>query len=170
MVRKILACMLFTSSLAPLAASADDALVKFKGGIGVQPVSMGQGTAATATVVNRNIVRGVQPPGQPWVIQDLHAEVSRSGAISVDGRGLLFAGGNGVGTTGGLSVFATLICEATPPFVERSTNLAGVKVEPDGDFRIDDVLTPPPTDCASPVLLIRNTANGGWFAAGIVKL
>ncbi len=168
MKRKALACLL-AASIVPLCAAADDALVKFNGGIGVQPISAAQGLGTAATTVNRNIVRGVQPPGQPWVIQDLHAEVRASGRISVDGRGLLLAGGNGVGTTGGLSVFATLICESAPPFVERSTNLAGVKIEPDGDFRIDDVLTPPPSDCASPVLLIRNVANQGWFAAGIVK-
>jgi len=168
MHRKTLAC-LFAASLVPLCAAADDTLVKFKGGIGVLPISAAQGTAPTSTPVNRNIVRGVQPPGQPWVIEDLRAEVDRSGRITVEGRGLLLAGGNGVGTTGGLSVFATLVCESAAPFVERSTSLAGVKLEPDGDFRIDDVLTPPPAECASPVLLIRNTANLGWFAAGIVR-
>ena len=42
----------------------DDILAKFKGGISANPVSSGVGTAATAEVVNRNIVRGVQPPGQ----------------------------------------------------------------------------------------------------------
>jgi hypothetical protein len=169
MVRKIIACMVFTSSLAPLAASADDTLVKFKGGIGVQPVSMAPGPAATAATVNRNIVRGVQPPGQPWVIEDLRAEVSASGGITVDGRGLLLAGGNGLGTNANASVFATLICEATAPFVERSTNLTGVALDASGDFRIDDALVPAPVDCASPVLLIRNSANLAWFAAGIVK-
>ena len=51
-------------SLAAFSANADDRLVRFDGGIGVIPVSSGQGTAATATVVNRNIVRGVQPPDQ----------------------------------------------------------------------------------------------------------
>ena len=57
-------------SLAAFSANADDHLVRFDGGIGVDPVSSGQGTATTATVVNRNIVRGVQPPGQLWVISD----------------------------------------------------------------------------------------------------
>ena len=61
---------------------------------------------------------------------------------------------------------ATLICEATAPFTLRDTGL--VPLELNGDFRIDDVLNPPPADCASPVLLIRNP-NGAWFAAGILK-
>lgn len=88
----------------------------------------------------------------------------------MSGRGLLLGGGNNIGCNGNASVFATLICEAAAPFVERSTDLAGVPLEPDGDFRIKDVLSPwPPSECARPVLLIRNT-NGAWFAAGIPVL
>jgi len=148
-------------------AAADDTLVKFKGGIGVIPVSSGQGAAATATVVNRNIVRTVQPPGQIWRIGDLRAEVKFDGSISVRGKGLLLAGGNGIGGNANQRVFATLICEAAAPFTLRNTNTAGVPLEANGDFRIDDVLAPAPDGCASPVLLIRNT-GGAWFAAGIV--
>src|SRR5215467_6128903 len=155
--------------LVPLASLADDSLVKFKGGIGVIPVSSGQGTAATATVVNRNIVRGVQPPGQIWVIADLSADVKTDGSIKVRGKGLLLGGGNNIGGNANQSVFATLICEAAAPFVLHSTAPAGVPLAPNGDFRIDDVLDPPPpTPCASPVLLIRNL-GGAWFAAGIVE-
>ena len=150
-------------------AGADDRLARFDGGIGVIPVSSGQGTAATATVVNRNLVRGVQPAGQIWVIRDLRADVKSDGSIKVNGRGLLLGGGNNIGLNANASVFATLICEAAAPFTERSTTLTGVPLDADGDFRIDDVLTPAPVDCASPVLLIRNAANGGWFAAGIPK-
>jgi len=154
-------------SLAAFSANADDRLVRFDGGIGVIPVSSGQGTAATATVVNRNIVRGVQPPGQIWVISSLKADVRTDGSIRVDGRGLLLGGGNGIGTNAGQSVQATLICDnvATPQLFTTGV----VPLEADGDFRIDDVLTPaPPAVCASPVLLIRN-GGGAWFAAGIVK-
>jgi hypothetical protein len=159
----------FCLAVAVHVAAADDTLVKFKGGIGVIPVSSGVGAAATAEVVNRNIVRGVQPPGQIWRIADLTAEVRQDGRISVRGKGLLLAGGNGIGGNANQSVFATLICEAAAPFTLRSTNTAGVPLEPNGDFRIDDVLTPAPSGCASPVLLIRNT-GGAWFAAGIEDL
>lgn len=152
-----------------LPAIADDALVlaRFEGGIGVIPVSSGQGTAATATTVNRNIVRGVQPPGQIWVIRNLAAEVKANGEITVEGQGLLLGGGNNAGGAGGQIVFATLICEAAAPFTERNSNLVGVPLDSNGDFSIDDVLTPAPTTCDSPMLLIRNTANASWFAAGI---
>lgn len=151
------------------AANADDHLARFDGGIGVIPVSSGVGTGATAEVVNRNIVRGVQPPGQIWVIADLRADVRNDGRIRVDGRGLLLGGGNNVGLNANARVFATLICEAAAPFTERSTTLAGVPLEANGDFRIDDVLSSVPGECASPVLLVRNAANQAWFAAGIPK-
>jgi hypothetical protein len=73
-------------------------LVKFDGGIGAIPISQGEGTAATATVVDRNNVRGVQAPGQPWAIAHFEAEVMVDGRIRADGRGLVFAGGNTIGT------------------------------------------------------------------------
>jgi hypothetical protein len=164
-------------ALAPLSAVADNLLVKFDGGIGAIPVSAGQGTGLTATTVTRNIVRGVQPPAQLWTIADFEAKVTADGHIRADGRGLVFAGGDTIGTAtvGGaasLMVFATLICENVAPFVEHSTNPAGVPLAANGDFKIDDVLSkgPLPSSCgATPVLLIRNAANQAWFAAGIQK-
>jgi hypothetical protein len=165
----------------PALGCADSVLVRFDGGIGAIPVSAGVGTDPTATTVTRNIVRGVQAPAQIWAIADFKAEVKVDGHIKADGRGLVFAGGNTIGTalvvtpsggTAGLKVFATLICENVAPFIERSTPVAGVPLAANGDFTIDDVLSPPPlppSSCATPVLLIRNTANLNWFAAGIQK-
>jgi hypothetical protein len=171
MTTKVCALVLLVLGLVvPLAAVAEDTLARFEGGIGVIPVSSGVGQGATAEVVNRNIVRTVQPPGQIWRIADLEATVERDGRITVEGRGLLLAGGNNIGTTAGQSVFATLICEATAPFTLHNSDLAGVPLEPDGDFHIDDTLDPPVSgDCASPVLLIRSAGNQTWFAAGIPK-
>ncbi len=174
MLKKMSAWVLFFGIVCPLSAAADDSLVKFKGGIGVIPVSSGVAVAptlATAQIVesvNRNIVRGVQPPGQLWTIADLRADVKADGSIKVRGRGLLLAGGNNIGGNAGQSVRATLICEANAPFTLHNTDPV-VPLELNGDFRIDGVLDPlPPAVCDSPVLLIRNP-NGAWFAAGIVK-
>jgi hypothetical protein len=161
---KMIRTLVILCLAAAFAAPADDTLVKFRGGIGVIPVSSGVGTATTAEVVNRNIVRGVQPPGQLWRIGDLRATVRTDGTISVRGTGLILAGGNGIGGVAGQSVMATLICEAAAPFVLRNTGL--VPLQANGNFAINDVLTPAPSGCASPVLLIRN-AGAAWFAAGI---
>ena len=169
-MKKALVFLPFLVALLALSAVADDTLVKFRGGIGVLPVAAGVGQAATANAVTRNIVRGVEPAGQIWVIAALRADVKVDGRIRVNGRGLLLGGGDQIGFNGNASVFATLICEAVAPFTEHSTNATGVALAPNGDFRIDDVLDPaPPADCDSPVLLIRVTA-GPWFAAGIPKL
>ena len=171
-MKKTSTLVLFLVALCAPSLNANDTLVKFEGGIGVLPVASGVGQAATAETVNRNIVRGVQPAGQIWVISALTAEVKVDGRIRVDGRGLLLGGGNAIGFNGNASVFATLICEPAAPFIELSTNAAGVPLDPSGDFRIDDVLAPAPTaSCDSPVLLIRVVGgNTGWFAAGIPKL
>src|SRR5712691_8621604 len=171
MLKKMSAWVLFFGIVTPLSAAADDSLVKFKGGIGVIPVSSAAGALnadGTSPNVNRNVVRGVNPPGQLWRIADLRADVKADGSIKVRGRGLLLAGGNGIGGNAGQSVRATLICEAAAPFTLHNTDPV-VPLEPNGDFRIDAVLDPPPPAvCDSPVLLIRNP-NGAWFAAGIVK-
>jgi hypothetical protein len=143
----------------------NDQNLKFKGAIGVIPVT---GVAANGTV-NLNVVRGVNP-GAPWRIADLNANISPDGHIKVVGRGLLLATGNGIGTNAGQSVHASLFCGAAATATEQDTNLAGVALDADGDFRIDDYLSPiQPTPCTNPVLLIRNV-GGVWFAAGIPKL
>jgi hypothetical protein len=155
-----------------VSAHERDVLARFEGGIGVIPAANGAGSSngdGTLPNVKLNIVRGVPPGAGPWRIGDLKAEVDFYGHIRVRGRGLLLASGNSLGQNANQRVFATLICEAAAPFVERNTDTAGVPLGADGDFRIDDVLNPVPADCASPVLLIRNT-GGVWFAAGIPKL
>lgn len=158
MMKKTMVLSLLLGIVIPLAASADDSLVKFRGGIGVIPV---RGNVAPFAP---NIVQGVNPGGQPWVIESLSADVMTDGRVSVDGRGLLFAGGNTIGGNGGQSVRARLFCAGQVP---AETGL--VPLDADGDFRINDTLNPIPTaPCDSPVLLIVN-GGGNWFAAGIPK-
>jgi hypothetical protein len=133
-------------------------LVRFSGGIGDIP------TGSIATTV-----RGVAAAGQIWVIRDLAADVRQNGSIRLDGRGLLLGAGDAVASNGNASVFATLFC-ADDGNVQHSSNPAGVPLDVNGDFRIDDTLSPaPPNPCTSPVLLIRVTGAGSWFAAGIPR-
>jgi hypothetical protein len=157
--RLLLAIALMTTCIA---FAEDENVLKFKGGIGVVPVT---GVAANGAV-SLNIVRGVSPGG-PWRIAALEAEVTSDGRIKVEGRGLLLAAGNGIGTNAGQTVHATLFCG--PAATATAHDSIGVALETDGDFRIDDLLSPaPPSVCETPVLLIRN-AGGVWFAAGIPK-
>jgi|SRR6188474_590952 len=133
-------------------------LVRFSGGVGVIPT----GSANTT-------VRTVTAAGQIWTIEDLRADVKQDGRIRLDGRGLLLASGNNVGGNANASVFATLFC-ANDGNIAHSSTLAGVPLEVNGDFRIDDTLSPlPPNPCTNPVLLIRSAGNQSWFAAGLPK-
>lgn len=135
-------------------AGADERLVRFDGGIGSQPLRSGPAV---------NVVQGVNPGGIPWVISSLKADVRTDGSIKVDGRGLLLAGGNGVGTPGGQSVRARLFCGG----VAHDSDLVALDAE--GDFRIEGSLNAlPPNPCASPILLIVS-GGGNWFAAGIPR-
>jgi hypothetical protein len=171
-VKKMLGVSLALVGIVALSAFGnsqhENSLVRFKGAIGADPIS-NVVVSGTTTTPTPNTVRGVPPPGQIWRIADLEANVSTDGRIRVQGRGLLLGGGNGIGTNGGQSVFVTLFCGPASGATASSTNESGVALERDGDFTIDDVLSPvPPSTCDTPVLLIR-TATGAhpWFAAGI---
>jgi hypothetical protein len=150
----------------PLVVRADNLLVRIRGGIGVDPVS---GISSGSPLANT--VCGVTPGGVPWRIARLRAEVSADGHINVDGRGLLLAGGNAIATNGGQSVRAELFCNTSTSSCGKGfvTSVGGVALDADGDFKIDDTLspTPLPDTCATPVLLIISATNGHWFAAGI---
>ena len=171
-MKKVLAIGLVFASVIPFAAFGngrhESSLVRFRGAIGVDPISnvVVNGTTTTA---NANVVRGVSPAGQIWRIADLDANIREDGRIRLRGQGLLLGGGNGIGTNGNQSVFATLFCGAASSASASSTNLSGVALDSDGDFTIDDVLSPiPPSSCETPVLLIQTTAGSHpWFAAGI---
>jgi hypothetical protein len=155
-VKKIsmLIAVLFLGATAQSALAQN--LVAFNGGIG----DITTGSADTS-------VFGVEAAGQIWVIRDLQAEVKVDGRIQVDGRGLLLGAGNAIGSNAGASVFATLFC-TNDGNAQHSTSAAGVPLQVNGDFRIQDSLSPaPPDTCTSPVLLIRVTNGGSWFAAGI---
>jgi hypothetical protein len=132
-------------------------LARFHDGIGVIP------TGSTNTNV-----RGVPAAGQIWRIRELTATVQDDGSIQVVGMGLLLAAGNAVGSNANAKVFATLFCANDGNLEHSSSRTPGVALETDGDFMINDTLSPaPPSTCDSPVLLIRNAGNGGWFAAGV---
>jgi hypothetical protein len=157
MIKRVSALLLSVGLGVTPFTSAETSLVRFEGGIGSQPL------AASGAV---NSVLGVNPGGRPWVIARLSVDVKTDGRVSVDGRGLLLGGGNGIGTTGNQSVRARLFCGGVSAV---SYDSALVPLDPAGDFRIEgDLSAVPPSPCASPVLLIVN-AGGAWFAAGIPK-
>ena len=159
MNKSLSACLLSVALSFPLAANAQSPLVRFDGGIGVIPVRAGPAA---------NVVRGVNPGGQPWVIARLTVDVKTDGRISVDGRGLLLGGGDNIGTNANQSVQARLFCGPVVGATVHDSVL--VPLEPNGDFRIDGVLAPIPPR-PSPLRARWIVRGGGhWFAAGMPKL
>jgi hypothetical protein len=84
----LVAFVIFAGSA--LADDERDTLVRFKGAIGVHPVSNVAGIQnanGSFPDVTRNVVRGVNPAGQLWVIDKLDAKVKTNGDIKVKGKG-----------------------------------------------------------------------------------
>src|SRR5438128_11296580 len=122
------------------AIAADDSLVTFDGGIGVDPASGVTSTGGAAL----NIVRGISPGGFPWQISRLRATVEVGGPIHLEGRGLLLTGGNAIGTTGGQRVFATLFCGPAATVTALSSSPTGFALEANGNFEFEHMLPPSP--------------------------
>jgi len=161
-------------SLALVAAAASAAqppvLLKFKGAIGVDPLTAAGGTDTL------NVVRGINPGGRAWVIRKLDATVYADASIVVQGKGLLFSSGEFIATRGGVAqVVATLACgPADATAVKYSSGPA--PLDQAGNFKIQGKLFDAgniatlPQSCENPQLLIRAygvAGPGGWFAAGI---
>lgn len=163
MLKTILATGIILGVVPAAQALADEApLATFNGGIGVLGAPSGA-------------IRGVAPAGAIWAIDSLDAVVRTSGKITVKGRGLVFGNTNNAGRTTNNFVAATFICENSNTAAQFSTPARTVTLATNGDFRIDDVLSPPPPlVCPSPMLLIRNGGSatnpnlGGWFAVGVL--
>jgi hypothetical protein len=168
----VLTGVFFASSIVADAMHRNKTLVGFKGGIGAIPISNVVVDATTGAItVNRNVVRGVNSPGQIWRIEDLDAEITGNGDINIEGEGLLLGGGNNIGTNGGQSVAAQLFCG------DQTFTSSGVPLAANGDFKITGALDPLPLPdaCDTPLLLIRSInvttgVLGSWFAAGIPAL
>lgn len=158
-------------ALAAAAASADTvAVLKFDGGIGVDPLT------AAGGVDTLNVVRGVNPGGRAWVIRKLNATIYSDGSAVVSGKGLLFSSGEVIATRGPVGqVVATLACGPADATATKYTTEAA-PLNAAGNFTIrgtlrgaDGNIAPlETTPCANPALLIRTSAAGGWFAAGIL--
>jgi hypothetical protein len=172
-VSRCLSVVLLALSAAGASAAQPAVLLKFKGAIGVDPL-----TAAGGVDVS-NVVRGINPGGRAWVIRDLDATVYADGYLVAHGKGLLFSSGEVIATRGPVTqVVATLACGTADATAGKFTS-DPFPLNEAGNFRIRGSLTgrdasgnivPFPSACANPQLLIRASAAGGWFAAGILDV
>jgi hypothetical protein len=173
LVLRYLSAVLLALVAAAASAAQPPVLLKFKGAIGVDPLT------ATNGVDVLNVVRGINPGGRAWVIRKFDATVYTDASIVVQGKGLLFSSGEVIATRGPVAqVAATLACGPADATATKFTS-DSAPLNAAGNFKIrgslrdgfGNVATLPPS-CENPQLLIRAfgaAGPGGWFAAGILE-
>jgi hypothetical protein len=170
--RSLFALTVTLAATAAVAGPDRVPLLKFKGAIGVDPITANGAADAS------NVVRGVNPGGRAWVIRKLDAAIYSDATVSIRGKRLLFSSGDVIATRGPVThVAATLACGPADATAAKYTT-APFELDAAGDFNfrgalLDGVNTAVlPAVCENPQLLIRGAnpttgVAGGWFAAGI---
>jgi hypothetical protein len=142
--RLVLAALAATLALAAPAAAKD--------GLSGKKVLRAPLTGSTPGQTDLNVKAG----GAPWVIGESRAIAREDGRIRVRFEGLVIPA---LGTTGPVkTVAAALFCNGT----WWATTHAFPIDNATGDAEFEDEVTPPPTSCADPAILIApNPANQG---------
>jgi len=109
-------------------------------------------------------IGGILPGNLPWVLDNGHVTLTKSGRLEASVDGLLFGPGappSLVGTTGPITqVFASVVC-ANGPVISTSA----VTFSKDGDAHINQQVALP-AQCVGPIVLIRAALDGEpWIAA-----
>src|SRR3954464_14247531 len=105
----LLLASVLTTGIAAAGGSSFDVLLRFDGGVGVQPFR----SSAGAPVLNT--VAGVAPGGAPWLIRSFDAVIRKTGDVRARGEGVLLAGADGLGTRAGpRQVVLSLFCRNAP--------------------------------------------------------
>ena len=117
----------------------------------------------------------VQGGGQPWSTSRGEAEINlQTGEVHFQVRGLVLAGGNGIGTRAAIAqVRGTLVCDTDGSAGGGSSTLVDtplVDLDAQGNAKFNGNIGPLPAACSEPdiALLIRISA-GRWIANGAVR-
>jgi len=113
-----------------------------------------------------NLVDGITGAGQPWSTLGGEASVDlRTGEVEFEVHGLVLAGGNSIGTRGGVaSVAGTVVCG-----VGVSVGTPPVPLSAQGDAQFDGVVAIPPGCTSSNIALLLTAPNGQWIANAAVR-
>lgn len=116
--------------------------------------------------------------GQPWTTTGGEAGVNLSnGNVGFNVRGLVLAGGNGVGTRAAIAaVKGTLVCDTNGSAGSGNSTLVDTPTVPlsaTGDARFSGNIGPLPAACSEPdiaflVRIVGGPANDRWIANGAV--
>ncbi len=115
--------------------------------------------------------------GQPWTASGGHATLNlRTGQVAFEVRGLVFAGGNTIGTPLPITqVTGTLVCDTNGSAGAGGNSVlvhtAVVPLDSDGDARFSGSVGPLPSVCLTErdiAFLIRVPGLNRWIANGAV--
>jgi hypothetical protein len=113
--------------------------------------------------------------GQPWSVTDGNASVDlRTARIKFNVRGLVLAGGNGIGTPGAITqVKGTLVCDTDGSAGGGNSTVIDtppVTLSPEGDARFSGELGVLPSACATEpdIAFLVRIGPGRWIANGAV--
>ena len=120
---------------------------------------------------------GASPPGQrPWSTTSGHAQVELgTGEIDFIVRGLVLAGGVGIGTTSPFTeVVGRLVCDTNGSSSLGNSTIVdtpSVPLSPQGDAVFHGNIEPLPSACSQPdiAFLIVNPSTGRWIAFGAIR-
>ena len=164
LTRILMLAGLATAVASPL-AFADDFTVQWKNVLGILQVNnvVGSGTGA------------VTGGGQPWSTLGGNATVDlQNGRVSFEVRGLVFAGGNAIGTPGPITqVKGTLVCDTDGSAGGGNSVLVDTPLVPlneEGDARFNGTLGALPAVCATEtdIAFLVRIGAGRWIANGSV--
>ncbi len=113
--------------------------------------------------------------GQPWSTLGGHASIDlRSGRVDFEVRGLVLAGGNGIGTPAAITqVKGTLVCDTDGSAGGGNSVLVDtplVALDESGDARFNGNVGPLPAVCSaeSDIAFLVRISAGRWIANGAV--
>lgn len=150
----------FAALLAPGWARADD-VVRWKTIVGI--------------IQAGNVAGGIAGGGQPWSALGGEAKVNlRTGRLEFNVRGLVLAGGNGIGTRGNNPmVKGTLVCAVSTGAAAVPVDTPDVPYSLTGDAHFSGNLGPLPVACDNAddtAFLIRLPAPANrWIGNGAVR-
>jgi hypothetical protein len=116
---------------------------------------------------SQNPIRGINGGGIPWTIASGAGELTTSGHLEVEVRGLVLAAGDNAGTNPSATFRAIVSCLNSAGAVQNVTTdpfpaTTGPATSGGGDATIEaDVALPHP--CIAPIVFVTS-ATGSWFA------
>ena len=116
----------------------------------------------------------VSSNGQPWSARGGHVKVDPdTGRIDFSVDGLVFAGGNSIGTRGTVNqVMGTIVCDTNGSAGGNSVTVSTplVDLSEEGDAQFQGTVGPLPAVCSTEpdVAFLIRAASGKWIANGTV--